>query len=501
MCEEMRELEAASARRGIGYDEMMGQAGRAVADVVAGLLPPGGRCVLLCGSGNNGGDGYVAARSLKERGFPTTVVSPLAPPKTLSAQRAYVRAEEAGVEILGLEGSGLCAGADVVVDALFGTGFHGRLPGVLADLARGLVGHRCVVSVDLPSGLISNSPSDDCESVHARYTLCLEAAKPACLMLPAAARCGEVRVLPIGVADGAWGALGPAGRALSEAEAVSLLPERPPTANKGSFGKLLTLCGCASFTGAAALSAGAALAAGAGLVTVAATDRVAATVGAALWEATFLPLTANAEGGASAENLGRLLERARGMTALLAGCGMGRSEDTDRLVDGLLDDCSCRLILDADALHAIKGRPGRLRNAALPPILTPHVGEMSRLTGRSIAEIKASAPALARAFAREHNAVLVLKDASTVVAAPDGRLFYHTGGNSGLARGGSGDLLAGLIASLAAQGMEAAEAAAVGVALHGAAGARCAARRSARGMQPHELIDDLCDIFLERERR
>ncbi|MEG2204780.1 MAG: ADP/ATP-dependent (S)-NAD(P)H-hydrate dehydratase, partial [Oscillospiraceae bacterium] len=160
----------------------------------------------------------------------------------------------------------------------------------------------------------------------------------------------------------------------------------------------------------------------------------------------------------------------------------------------------CRLILDADALNALEGAPEWLTRAAMTPIITPHVGEMSRLTGRSVQEIKQHAPKLARDFAREYRCVVVLKDASTVIASPEGRMFYHPGGNAGLARGGSGDLLAGMVASFAAQGMEAATAAAAAVTLHGASAARCAGRRSMTGMLPHDLLEDLCTVFVENGR-
>ncbi|MEG2174979.1 MAG: NAD(P)H-hydrate dehydratase [Oscillospiraceae bacterium] len=497
--QQMKALEAASDRRGVDYKMMMETAGITCADEVIRRFSPTS-CVVLCGTGNNGGDGYVIARRLKQRGVNVVAVAALGLPKTSLAQNAHRTAEASGVMVVKNIDATQCRQADLLVDAVFGTGFHGCLPDGLLPLASLIDAHPHVVAIDLPSGLDADSPTCPQGTFHATLTLCLAAAKPAALLLPASAACGEIAVIPIGIPEAAWEEIGQTGLALSLAEAVALLPARAPLSHKGDYGRLLTLCGSAEYPGAATLSAMAALKSGVGLVTVAAVPPVAAAVAAQLPEATLLPLNMNESGRACSTNMERILERAEHVSTLLIGCGLGRDDDIRRLVRVLLEQASCRMILDADGLNALTGEPERLRGATHIPLVTPHVGEMACLTGLTPEQIKETAPHVAQDFACACNAVVVLKDASTVVAAPDGRLFYYTGGNPGMARGGSGDLLAGLIASLLGQGMEPVVAAAVGVVLHGEAGRRCAVRLSQYGMLPHELLQDLREIFLEGGR-
>ncbi len=285
--------------------------------------------------------------------------------------------------------------------------------------------------------------------------------------------------------------------ALTAREAAALLPVLEPTSHKGSFGRLLIVAGSARYTGAAALCTLAALRMGAGIVTLASTPAVVAAAGAKLYEPTFLPLPEAADGQISASALPSLLDAATSATALLIGCGLGLSQDGEALVSGLLQKADCPILLDADGINAINGRLALLGRVKHPPVLTPHVGEMTRLTGLSAERIKADASGCAVAFAREHRCVLVLKDANTVVAGSDGRVFLYRGQNAGLSRGGSGDVLAGFAASLLAQRMDAAEAAAVAVALHGAAGERCARHTSKVSMLPHELPEALGPLLAE----
>ncbi|MEG2204973.1 MAG: NAD(P)H-hydrate epimerase, partial [Oscillospiraceae bacterium] len=192
---EMKALEASADRRGVGYQVMMEQAGNAAADWIAGQLAPV-RCTVLCGTGNNGGDGYFAAKRLREAGVSVTLAPILGGPKTELAQHAREQAEQAGVPIVGpADAPDCCRSADVVLDALFGIGFHGEIPESARRLARELEQHPCVVALDLPSGLGADSPAEPPVSIAARHTLCLGAAKPACLMLPARQRCGAVHIL------------------------------------------------------------------------------------------------------------------------------------------------------------------------------------------------------------------------------------------------------------------------------------------------------------------
>lgn len=316
------------------------------------------------------------------------------------------------------------------------------------------------------------------------------------------------------------------------------MPFRKEDSHKGTYGKLLMVAGSLRYRGAAALCAEGALRSGCGIVTLASTEPVFLSTQPRLPEAICLPCRADSAGGIAAGNCDELAaELANGYTALLMGPGMGNTESTRRLVTELVERASCPVLLDADALNACAPDPlqesGTAGNPAdrpedsaaapaeslpdttagpasqsfrlphpngAPLIITPHPGEMARLTGLSIAEVKARREELSLEFARQQDCIVILKEHRTLIAAPDGSLWRNTTGGSGLARGGSGDILAGMIGAFLAQGMDPADASLCSVWLHGAAADRCAAARSLTGMLPHDIFDALQQLFLEQGR-
>ena len=270
---------------------------------------------------------------------------------------------------------------------------------------------------------------------------------------------------------------------------LSLLPPRPPESHKGTFGTLLCLCGSLPYRGAALLAAEGALRAGAGIVQLASVEPVLAACCARLPECVLLPLQAGESGGPSVENLPLLREKLKGCRALLAGPGLTPGADTAALVRDLVPRTAGPAVLDADALNALAG-------SALPHpqgglILTPHPGEMARLAGCTVADVERGRPAAPRRVGRGNAGVRGRKGPEPRVAAPDGRLWKNTTGNAGMARGGSGDVLAGMIAALACAGLAPADAAVCGVFLHGLAGDLCARRLGQTGMLPHDMLADL----------
>ncbi len=278
----------------------------------------------------------------------------------------------------------------------------------------------------------------------------------------------------------------------------SLLPPRTPDAHKGMYGKLLLTSGSSRYRGAAQLAAAGALRIGTGLVTLASTERVIAAAAPALPECIYLPLGESVTGTIAASSLPALLAAAEGSTALAVGCGLAQSPDTAALVLGLAKHAGCPLLVDADGLNLLAGQLDLLKGRAFPTVLTPHPGEMARLCGCTTAEVQAAREDSACGLARRTGCVVVLKGRGTLVAAPDGRCFYNTCGGPGLARGGSGDVLTGLIGGLLAQGLAPLDAAVCGVWLHGTAADACAARRGVISMLPHELLDDLCTLLAAR---
>lgn len=300
------------------------------------------------------------------------------------------------------------------------------------------------------------------------------------------------------------------------------MPLRKEDSHKGTYGKLLMVSGSLRYRGAAALCAEGALRSGCGIVTLAGTEPVFLSTQPRLPECICLPCRADSAGGIAAGNLDELAEELdNGYTALLMGPGMGNTESTRQVVTGLVGAASCPVILDADALNACapagdsktSARPAGDLTSQTPPaafrlphpqaaplVITPHPGEMARLTGLSIAEVKARREEIASTFAREQNCVVILKEHRTLIAGPDGSLRRNTTGGSGLARGGSGDILAGMIGSFLAQGMDPVDASICAVWLHGAAADRCAAKNSLTGMLPHDLFSELGQLFLENRR-
>lgn len=276
------------------------------------------------------------------------------------------------------------------------------------------------------------------------------------------------------------------------------LAPRPPQSHKGTFGRVLIAAGSARYRGAAALCCEGALRAGAGIVTLASVEPVLTLTLARTPECTLLPCTPDEAAGISAQNLPALLETLAACTALVLGPGLGSAAEA--IGAGLLEAARCPVVLDADGLNAAASGAFPLKTGGGPLILTPHPGEMARLCGLTPAQVNADRPARAARMAREWGCILVLKGHATLVAAPDGALWVNTTGNPGLARGGSGDVLAGMIGGLCAAGLPPLEAAKCGVWLHGAAADRAAARLGQWGMLPSDLPAALGELFAENGR-
>ena len=276
------------------------------------------------------------------------------------------------------------------------------------------------------------------------------------------------------------------------------LAPRPDDAHKGTMGTLLSICGCYGMAGACLLSSKAALRSGVGLLKCALPKSIYPIAAAGIWESVYLPLEETPDGKTAAANLPFL--RGQAADAVLIGCGMSVCDDTRALVRGFLEACDKPLLLDADALNCLADDPSVLRRVKAPVVITPHPAEMGRLLGVSAGEVNADREMTAKRFAADYGVIVVLKGAGTVTAAPDGRAVINTTGNSGMATGGSGDVLAGICASLLAQGGEAFDSAAAAVYLHGLAGDLAAARLGKISMLPTDLLDALPQAFLSVQR-
>ena len=480
---QQKTVELAAVQRGVSLAELMESAGYGVYAHITGRTPVLGRsAVLLCGRGGNGGDGFVAARHLMEAGANPVIVLCAGTPETEPAAEMYKKAVMAGVPVLDAATEfELCCTrvqeAAILVDAVFGIGFHGELPDTMRRLFAAANENVSAykLAVDLPSGLDADSGAAAADSFIAADTLTVIARKPAHVLKSAAKWMGQVTLADIGVPEAAYSAVPATHFTLTLPKLRGALPPRDACAHKGSYGSLLCVAGCDRFRGAASLCTKAALYGPAGLVYLASTAKALDAAAVHCPEAILLDSETDEAGFADG------LRRA---AAVVMGCGMGTDERARTLFERVTQQTDCPLVLDADGINLLSGNIDSLKGMAAKRavVLTPHVGEFARLVGCSAEDVLRGRIRMARDFAKAHGVVLVLKSENTVVALPNGRVFINVLGNAGLAKGGSGDLLAGLIGSLLAAGAKAGEAAAMGVWTHSRAADLLAA-----GTEPHAM--------------
>lgn len=504
--EQMKAEERLSDEMGVTYQRLMENAGCAAAAFIRKTLSSvaGRNFMIFCGSGNNGGDGFVVARKLFEEKANVIVVLCGGMPRSDEAKYMYNCLIQAHITVLDFDMDRrkvdtFLEGADIIIDALFGTGFAGEFRAPYDETAKMINSALSVrISLDIPSGVNAETGLAAKDSVKANFTVAFEAAKPGHILLPGREFCGKTEVVDIGIPHEVRAQTEQNCFAAGEEMVFSSIRRRPRFSNKGTYGKLLCITGSANFPGAAALSAMGALRSGAGITTVATTEKVVSMIASRIPEATFLPLPENGDGTVSADAREKLLPMLKKVDAVLMGCGLGRGEDIAGLVEFVLENADCTVVLDADGLNCIAGDPEVLRKARKMPIITPHMGEMARLCGISIPETVDGRIKIASETAKKYGAIVVLKDATTVIAEPNGDVYFNTTGNPGLSKGGSGDCLAGMIASFAAQGFIETACAVCGVYLHGLAADRAAKELSEYGMLPSDIPTYLCKIFAEK---
>ena len=501
---EMRELEQRAEAAGVSMDTLMENAGLAVAQEIwmqLGSLEER-RIAVLVGPGNNGGDGLVAARHLHEWGAQVRVYALRERNDSQWNQTLELGvpcgtvAEDDNFEAL----EGLLAGAEAIVDALLGTGSSRPIEGDLAGIMERLAAVRSktvkpkLVAVDLPTGLDADSGRLDPLAVGADETVTFHAPKVGLYMQPGASAAGSVQQVEIGIPPGLDEDLQT--EVLERRAAKALLPARPSDAHKGTFGRVLVIAGSSRYPGAAVLAARGAYRAGAGLVTIAAPESIALHLFSAVPEATLLPLPEHDPGvisGFAAWETVR--DELSSVDAVVLGCGFGQHDHSGVFVRNLLISEEVAavngIVVDADGLNLLAADMSVLPNAVAPVVLTPHPGEMGRLTGLSNDEVQQQRLTLARDCAAEWNCHVVLKGANTVVATPDNRARVSEVAQPALATAGTGDVLSGAIGALLAQGLSPFDAATLGVYLHGDAGNRAARVRGTIGVMAGDVADQL----------
>jgi NAD(P)H-hydrate epimerase len=501
--EQAVELDRATQARGVAASDLMDRAGRAVAraavDLAGGTY--GRRAVIVCGKGNNGGDGLAAARHLARWGASATVVmleagSDLREPAATHLARLgevdRVRIRPFSPATLERE----IARADVAIDAIFGTGFRGQPDDAWAEAIVGLgdVGVP-VVAVDVPSGVDGATGAVEGVAVRADLTVTFGAAKVGAVLLPGGEYAGMLRVVDIGFPDDLIRA---DAFVIEPADVRAALPVRDADTHKRASGVVLIVAGSREMPGAVRLIARGAGRIGAGLVTAAVPASVLPVVAAGLTEATFRALPETAEGTVSPAALPAILEAAERADALAVGPGLSTHPETAALVRELVRAAPVPLVLDADGLNAFAGRSADLAAREADAVLTPHAGEFTRLTGLEGSALARDRLGSVRGLAASSGCTTLLKGSRTLVAEPRGAIAINPTGSAFLATAGSGDVLTGMIAGLLARGTAPGDAASAGAYLHGLAG-RLAGRERGEGVVAGDLVDAIPDA-VERVR-
>lgn len=490
----------AQERYGLGVPALMERAGARTADVARQLLDARGgrRVVVIAGKGNNGGDGFVAARHLS--GDVHVRVLLVVPAEEIHGEPAahLVSLRERHVDIVDAETldapdlDRVFRETDLIVDAIFGTGFRGPAEGVPArTIDSANHSGTPILAVDVPSGVDAGTGRADPPCIHAAATVTMGLPKVGLVQYPAAAVVGRIFVADIGFPPALIEDAPIETRLVRAGWVDGVLPRRSPDSHKGLFGHVLVVAGARGFAGAAALAARGAIRAGAGLVTIAAPASLASAPPASLPEAMTRPLPETPSGTIAESACDAIIEAASDADVVAIGPGLTTHPEVVSLVRRLLLRLECPVVVDADALNAIAGESSRLRDVPGPVVITPHPGEMARLLGRSVADVQRDRLGIAREAARTLDVVTLLKGARTVVAAPSGQAMIVPSGNSAMATGGMGDVLTGAVAALLGQRIAPLEAAACAAYLHGLAGDLAAGPGGEMGLLAREVADEI----------
>ncbi|HUU02907.1 MAG TPA: NAD(P)H-hydrate dehydratase [Myxococcota bacterium] len=496
---EMRELDRiAISEIGIPGPVLMEVAGRGCADAVESLLPQDGpgKVAIICGKGNNGGDGLVAARHLSLSGREVDVFL-LAEPGSLCGDAALNLGilERLGQAVRPVTDAESLSAVrldeyDVILDAILGTGLSKEVRGFFARVIEAINASGVpVVAVDMPSGISGDSGRVMGTAVRATQTVTFGHPKPGQVVFPGAKFAGDVSVVDIGIPPGIGPAANTATWLLTDDDMAGHLARREPDAHKGRFGHLVVVAGSAYKPGAAGLCCRAAMRAGCGLVTLAAKGAVLDRVVTGAVE--YM--------GAAASAFDDLVALCTGKQALAIGPGIGTSEETAVFTRRVAAEIELPVVIDADGLNNLVGHLDLIAKCEYPRILTPHPGEMARLLEVTTAEVQNDRLAAARRLANAHGCLVVLKGAGTIVADPGGVAYVVPTGNPGMASGGTGDVLTGIIAGFVAQGLSALDAACLGAYLHGQAGDRVALQRGQHALIAGDIIEMLGEVVLGYE--
>ena len=500
--QEMREIDRQTIDQiGIPGAVLMEHAGIAVVRAIHQHFPECQRIGVIVGKGNNGGDGLVVARQLAYAGQPIQIFL-VSPPESFAGDAltnlqiaqnldlpiTSILTED---ELKGAESQ--IASADLIVDSIFGTGLRGGVHGFIAEVIECInETGKPVVAIDLPSGLSADTGIAEGACIQATYTVTMGLPKRGNLIHPGATFTGTLEVADIGFPQSVIDTQSIQINWTQPSEAARILPSRPTHSHKGTYGRVFVAAASTGMTGAAALTSAGALRVGAGLVTLGAPKSLNPILEVKLTEVMTLPLPETTTGALALEAKSHIIEAVERTKSVLAiGPGLSQHPETVALVHSLIRESDAPMVIDADGINALSKSTEILSSLSPETVLTPHPGEMARLIGGTVEALERNRIGIAQRFAETHNVTLVLKGAPTVVAHGNGEVWINSTGNAGMATGGMGDVLTGLIAGLIAQRVPAFDAAVLGVYLHGLAGDIVAESIGMHGLMAGDVLNNV----------
>ena len=497
---QIREIENNGFSQGIPALRMMENAGSAMAKSIRENYPDAEYpyAAVVCGKGNNGGDGFVIARKLSESGYRVAVVLTHGKPVTDESSEMLIRLRDLSIAVVDMDSetersAKIIGGADIIIDAIFGIGFSGQADKNTALIFKLINSSRAKkIAVDIPSGIDCDSAYADSACVKADMTVTPIGLKRAQVLYPAAEYSGTVRLVNIGLPPACYETVKNEMFTLDKTEIKQFFRPRRPDANKGDFGRVLIFAGSYEMPGAAVLSANAAVNSGAGLVTLAFPDKAYPAIASKVTEPVLLPLKSNQNGRFSMSAIDKAAEKIKSADVILFGCGVGVDTDAKEFFKSVLKEAECPVIVDADGINILCGCIDILREVTVPIILTPHPGEAARLLETDALIVQSSRLDSVKSICEKTNALTVLKGSGTLVySSGDESAYINTLGNPGMATGGSGDVLSGIIASFIGQKMPVYEATVSAVFIHALSGDEVSEMYSQMGVTPTKIIEQL----------
>lgn len=497
--EQIKKIERLSIQQGQTHLGLMKKAGEQSSNFIkCNLKNHMSKIVILAGSGNNGGDGFIIAQELNKINIDVTVVLMNGTPKSQDAYKCYTQVKNSGIRLVDYDDH-YCEKeinkASLIIDSFYGIGFHGEIDQKYTAIFNSVNKSSAkIISIDIPSGLHCDDSAVSDLHINADISLTFTSLKPCQVLYPSAECCGKVFVLSVGISNAIIQSSSFVMKVTDDELLKNSLLLRKENTYKGTYGTLLSLCGSLNMPGASILAARAAIKSGVGLVNMAIPKSIYRVVASCICEPIFTLLDDN--NTYSKNNMELILDQLSKSTACLIGCGLAQTEGVYDLVSELIKKATKPLIIDAQGINIISNDISILKKRKSDVVLTPHPGEMARLLGIPTQEVQKNRLTCAKEFSLKYNLTLVLKGANTIIAMPDGSTYVNRTGNPGMSTGGSGDVLAGIISSFVAQGIEIHKAALCGVYIHGLAGDISAEKNSKLSMTPSDIVDNLPKAFL-----